>query len=476
MRVELSNYLDNQRPLLEQLISKLSQFDYASVLGVDTKGKSYNVSRTGSSINDSMWSERGFVIRVFNGVNYSEYSFDQLNNEIIEEVVSIITKIASDDIDKLKQQGVELFDYPLIDDNEIEDSMESEVKILPSEVSAKDKIDKLSEVMNEGLKLSDKLIDFRVGYEEVHISKVFYSTKKKLSQSFIYSTASMVPLVKKGAEIKYDAKGVSGLKGVEILDELTGAEKLVNTAIELLDAEKILPGEYEIICDPAVSGLIAHEAFGHGVEMDMFVKNRAKGAEYVGKRIASDKVVMKDGALSAKEVGTYLFDDEGTLGTDTTVINKSILEAGISDLLSALKLGTNPTGNGRRESFERKVYTRMTNTFFAPGEDKLEDMIASIKKGYLLENYNSGMEDPKNWGIQCMISRGREIIDGKLTGKIVAPVLLTGYVPELLESISMVSGSEDLELSGGGACGKGHKEWAKTSTGGTYIKAVGRLG
>jgi TldD protein len=116
----------------------------------------------------------------------------------------------------------------------------------------------------------------------------------------------------------------------------------------------------------------------------------------------------------------------------------------------------------------------MTNTFFAAGDDKLEDMISSVSKGYLLEGFFSGMEDPKNWGIQCILAKGREIVDGKLTGKVVSPVMLTGYVPDLLKSISMIS--DGLELSGSGACGKGYKEWAKTSTGGSYIKAVGRLG
>ncbi len=35
------------------------------------------------------------------------------------------------------------------------------------------------------------------------------------------------------------------------------------------------PGEYDCICAPDVTGMIVHEAFGHGVEMDMFVKKRA---------------------------------------------------------------------------------------------------------------------------------------------------------------------------------------------------------
>jgi TldD protein len=116
----------------------------------------------------------------------------------------------------------------------------------------------------------------------------------------------------------------------------------------------------------------------------------------------------------------------------------------------------------------------MTNTIFDSGTDTREDMIASVKKGYFLEGMFSGMEDPKHWGIQCIIARGYEIIDGKFTGNVVAPVVMTGYVPDLLGSISMVS--TDRESFGNGGCGKGHKEWVKVSDGGPYLKAVARLG
>jgi TldD protein len=84
------------------------------------------------------------------------------------------------------------------------------------------------------------------------------------------------------------------------------------------------------------------------------------------------------------------------------------------------------------------------------------------------------MEDPKNWGIQGVILFGREIRDGRLTGALVSPVIITGYVPDVLQAVSMVSG--DFALSGSGMCGKGHKEYSKTSTGGPYMKTVMRLG
>jgi len=133
-----------------------------------------------------------------------------------------------------------------------------------------------------------------------------------------------------------------------------------------------------------------------------------------------------------------------------------------------------PTGNRRRESFERKAYARMTNTLFTPGASSLEEMVASVKRGYLLQRCLSGMEDPKNWGFQGLIHYGREIFGGKLTGKIVSPVIMTGYVPELLQRISMVSGQ--VTLSGSGMCGKGYKEYTKVSCGGPYLKTVARLG
>ena len=67
-----------------------------------------------------------------------------------------------------------------------------------------------------------------------------------------------------------------------------------------------------------------------------------------------------------------------------------------------------------------------------------------------------------------------EIKIGKLTGRIFSPIVLTGYVPDLLKSISMVS--DGCELSGGGFCGKGYKEFVKVSDGGPCIKARIRLG
>lgn len=471
MKAVISDFLINSKPLIRKLIDMLSDsYLYVSVLGSDTRGKSYRVSKTVTEVKDIAFAERGFVVRIHNGVNYSEYSFNQISEESLGELVDEI-KVKLGKVSK----DISVNSYQVIEEETIKKSAFGELEVNPEEISALEIIKGLTEIRDSGLAYSDLVANFEVDYNAYHISKIYISNKKELEQSYHLGDAYLFCITRNETNTKKYFRSFSGKMGYELVNELKGvAAEVAEQGIALLEAKPAEPGEYDVICAPEITGLIAHEAFGHGVEMDMFVKNRAMGAEYIGQQVASEISVMHDGAAAAEQMASYLFDDEGTLATDTTVIRKGILENGISDLLSALKLGTTPTGNGRRQSFERKAYARMTNTFFEGGKDSLEEMIASIKKGYLLDGCYSGMEDPKNWGIQCIALLGKEIVDGKLTGNLISPVVMTGFVPELLKSISMVS--EAVYLSGAGYCGKGHKEYVKVSDGGPYIKAKVRLG
>ncbi len=468
---------ESNKALCLQLIEALGKvYSYASVLATNVTGKQFAGDFTTTSVRDSKICENGFVVRVFNGVNYSEYSFNEFREDNFDEILKEIKDTAEEELAYLKKTDLPFIELPVIKEEEIKAEFKGEYRIDPDSISVEDKIAKIRSVIQECKLSSDELINMNFAYDEVNVYKAFYSTKKQLEQEYKLCMFGLVAIVRRGNNVKYDHTGASGRMGYEIMEQaLPEALALVKRAVELLDSTNVEPGVYEVICDPDVSGLIAHEAFGHGVEMDMFVKNRAKGADYLQKEIASAITNMTDGAAVFEQVASYYFDDEGVLASRTAIIKDGILENGISDLVSAMQLGTTPTGNGRRESFERKAYARMTNTYFEAGTSAKEEMISSIAKGYLLENYSSGMEDPKNWGIQCVVLRGREIVDGKLTGRIVSPIMISGYVPELLGNISMVSDGE-VALNGLGFCGKGYKEWVKTSIGGTYIKTKARLG
>jgi TldD protein len=476
MKVKSSQYIQQVKPLLKSLLDELrKEYSYASILATDSKGKIYSVSKRGTVISeDDLLSGRGFVIKVYDGKSYGEYSF----NEISEGTIQTIVNKINDSLMPIKNylpNSISESEYEKLDDESLQVMESSDFEQNPEELGDERIVELLTKLSLEGRSFDEKILDCTANCRFQQYHKLFLSSNKDMEQNVLWTTGSLVVMASRGEEIKYNFKGYSGLGGTELLDAMEhGIKEVASTTLELLDSEPMKPGEYDCICTPEVTGMIVHEAFGHGVEMDMFVKKRALAEKYIGEYVASPLITMHDGAAAAKETATYLFDDEGVPAQDTIVIEKGILKRGISDSQSAMYLNTKPTGNGRRESYERKAYTRMTNTYFEAGTDKLEDMIASIEYGFLLENANSGMEDPKNWGIQAMVNIAREIKDGKFTGKIFSPIVLTGYVPDLLKSISMVS--DKLELGGGGFCGKGYKEWVKVSDGGPYIKAKIRLG
>lgn len=473
--VSHSEYIAQKKPVVKKLLADLlAEYDYASILVTDCESKSYSMSKSGVQVTQSTaFGSKGMVIKVYDGRGYAEYS----TNEITEEALPIIEEEIAHRLLPIADalpEGLSENQYRQLPDEPCVLSKATTYEVHPKELGDEKILALLSNLRQKAFACSSQLIDAaaQLSYQEYH--KLFLSRNRELEQSVLWTCGATVTMALRGSEVKNCYRSYSNLGGMELASRIEAdIPELVQTTLELLDAEPITPGVYDCICTPEVTGMIVHEAFGHGVEMDMFVKDRALAQSHVGKRVASDLVNMHDGN-AVNEVATYFFDDEGVLSHDTLIIDHGILKAGISDAQSAMHLGTEPTGNGRRESYERKAYTRMTNTYFEPGTDKLEDMIASIQYGMLLENPSSGMEDPKNWGIQAMVNFAREIKDGKLTGRIFSPIVLTGYVPDLLKSISMVS--DGIELGGGGACGKGHKEWVKVSDGGAYIKARIRLG
>ncbi len=465
-----------EKKLIRQLMDRLwGRYEYASILMNDVSGKRYSVSGRGVVCNMSqLLCQCGYVIKAYDGQSFCEYSFNELRQDNIEEISEAVERVF-EARKAMVNAGFTVNTYPEPEEEKFTGFTENEMHDNPDECSDEIIVDKIRRIREHAMSIDERILDCQVVSQYQIYSKYFLSPDREMSQKVLWMTGAYFMMAKKGEAVKSYYKAYSNRDGMAVLDRMDdGIEETAKAAIELLDADTIKPGEYDCICTPEVTGMIAHEAFGHGVEMDMFVKDRALARDYIGKQVASELVTMHDGAKAAIEAASYEFDDEGVSGQDTVIIDKGILKCGICDSQSAVILGVKPTGNGRRESYERKAYTRMTNTFFEGGSDKVEDMISSVKYGFLLEDAACGMEDPKNWGIQCVVNMAREIVDGKITGKIYSPVVLSGYVPDLLKSISMMS--PDVELCGSGFCGKGYKEWVKVSDGGPYIKAKIRLG
>ena len=464
-----SEFLESRRGSVKELVALLkNHYSYVSVLGVDTKARTVRVDRNTSGISAGRDTECGFVVKMSDGNLFFEYSLDDISGDLNALCEKIRAAFRLNETLRNNSIGnIQLSDEPLIQSfarpHDFADYTDTQLLTF------------CKEQCQQLLTRSEYILNAMVMMGTLEVSKLFITENRELDQNYTWVNGTMVAIYRETDKVVQVHEGANAHLIGTVLEEMPQLpEKLLRKAQILTLAKPITPGVYDVITDPSITGLIAHEAFGHGVEMDQFVKDRALAKEYVGKYVASPICNMRDGAASVHSAASYFFDDDGVLAGDTQIIKDGILVTGISDLASATQLGTAPTGNGRRESSRRKAYSRMTNTFFEKGKDKLEDMIASIDHGYMLFETNNGMEDPKNWAIQCVAEYGIEIIDGKLTENYVSPVVMSGYVPDLLGSISMVS--DDFKIIGAGACGKGYKEWVRVSDGGPALKVKVKLG
>ncbi len=356
----------------------------------------------------------------------------------------------------------------------LEGDFATPVQIDPLQETLAQKLARYEALRQRVRALDRRVVQGTARYSDGVETKVFVNRAKFVTEVLHRVSLNLTVFVSDGQQRRYDWLSLGGTGGLERLavgDE--DLERMRDTAVALLSARPVPPGTYDVVTDPSVSGVLAHEAFGHGVETDMFLKDRARGAAYIGRQVGSEHVTIMDDPTVPGGYGSYFVDDEGQPATPTCIIKNGVLQQGLSDLFSATRLGITRSANGRRESFARKAYARMSNTFFAPGAYTREQVLESLEDGLLLVQASSGMEDPKGWGIQVSTHYAREYRGGRPTGVVYAPISLTGYVPDVLHHVSMVA--DDLELHAGG-CGKGWKEYIPVGDGGPHLRTRVRLG
>lgn len=230
------------------------------------------------------------------------------------------------------------------------------------------------------------------------------------------------------------------------------AQEAVRHALAMLDARESPAGEMEVVLAPGDSGILLHEAVGHGLEADFNRKGTSNYSGRVGQRVASDLCSVVDDATLAGSRGTIRVDDEGNTPESALLIENGILAGYLHDQHSAKHFGTRPTGNGRRDSFQSHPLPRMTNTLLLAGPHSADEIIRSVKKGVYARKFGGGQVDIGNGDFVFSLTESYLIEDGKLTAPLKG-VNLIGNGPDVMCKVSMLGA--DLETSDGiWTCGK----------------------
>ncbi|MFZ5479759.1 MAG: TldD/PmbA family protein [Myxococcota bacterium] len=233
-------------------------------------------------------------------------------------------------------------------------------------------------------------------------------------------------------------------------------ERFIRKAVEdttiLFEAGKPPAGEMTVVLAAGSSGILLHEAIGHGLEADFNRKGISIYADRVGQRIAPAGVTVVDDGTLMHARGTINADDEGNDAEKTVLIEDGVLKGYLHDQISARHFKVAPTGSGRRESFRHPVLPRMRSTYMEKGGYDPGEIIASVEKGIYCQSFANGQVQIGAGDFAFYVRHGYLIENGKLT-KPIKDVNLVGNGPKVLETIEMVG--NDLEIDEGGwTCGK----------------------
>jgi len=455
------NKVKGLRSLLSGLVRLMEErVPYADALFLQASKRTISKDKSGLDIEDA--ADCGVKLRVYDGWQFYEYGTSDLDPEGLKRQALILASKV-----QLKP-GISLGKNMKVK-KVLQKDFASKASIDPDKVKIQKKVNACEKMFKRVTGADSRIINARVLYSERIEDKIFVSREKSLWQHIPGCRLFIMPFVQTPQqEIRYHFESFFK-PGFEVTDvpEKKFKETLSMT-IRIIDAKKIRPGRYTVIMAPQVTGLLAHESFGHGMESDTMYKDRAKASQYLKKPIAERQVSIVDNPALQGRNGSFFFDDEGQLTGMTYLVKDGIVMNPITEWYSATRLKVPRSGNARAESFDHKIYARMSNTYFLPGKATVEQMMAGIEEGYYLHNSAGGMEDPKGWGVQITGVIAEGIKDGKLTGELFYEVGISGFLPDILKNITGVGAK--LEVEGAGACGKGHKEWVRVSEGGPHLK------
>jgi TldD protein len=230
------------------------------------------------------------------------------------------------------------------------------------------------------------------------------------------------------------------------------AKDAARQAVTMLDSVEAPAGMLPVVLAAGWSGVLLHEAVGHGLEADFNFKKLSNFTDRVGQQVASPLCTIVDDGTIEHSRGSLNMDDEGNPTKYNVLIENGILSGYMQDRISSKHFDNQITGNGRRQSFRHHVMPRMTNTYMLNGESTFDELIQAVPRGLYCVDYAGGQVNITNGDFVFSVTEAYLIENGQVT-KPVKGVNLIGNGPEVLNKVTKVANDFRLAYDGG-TCGK----------------------
>ena len=301
-----------------------------------------------------------------------------------------------------------------------------------------------------GLSVSDRISRMSTLYTDMDQQVFIANTEGLCAQDRRNKTRLYIAATAKdGGSTGNSYIGPGAMRGFEYYEMIRPedwAKKAAEGAINMLHAAPCPTGRMPVVIANGFGGLFFHEACGHSLEASAVADGASEFSGLLGQRVATEKVTLIDDGSMEGEWGSLHMDDEGNLTRRNVLIEKGILKGYMVDRFNGMKLGMEPTGSARRQNYRFMPTSRMTNTYIAPGEDSLEDMIASVERGIYVKSINAGSVNPETGAFNFNTAETYLIEKGRIV-KPVHGATLIGTGGDILKRVEMVG--SDFELRQG---------------------------
>lgn len=415
--------------------------DYAELFAEHTDEKTISlVSAKVDKIADAVIS--GVGIRVFKGTRCVSGSASSLDRAA---VLACADRVAQ-----------ALQDAPLISDLVLRERLFGDihpVRIVPASVENATKIDYVREACTAAMDASAEISQVTGSFAEVDHRILIATSEGLLAQDRqIRSRLRVTSIASDGSENQTGSVSPGARKGLELFEDFDAKElgrKASRQAVTMLHAGYIEAGVMPVAIENGFGGVIFHEACGHSLEAAAVALGQSQFVGKLGQQIANPKVTAIDDGTIPNGWGSINIDDEGTPARKNILIEKGVLKTYMIDKLNGRRMGMDSTGSSRRQSYMYAPVSRMTNTYIAAGEDRDEDIIASIEYGLYAKVMGGGSVNPITGQFNFAVNEGYIVRNGKICEPVRGASLI-GKGSDIIMNIDMVGGNVD---RGQGMCG-----------------------
>jgi TldD protein len=397
-------------------------------------------------------------IRIFEKGYWSVYSFNNLNIDLLEKEGERMIRTMG----FLEKRPGELPHC-----HKIEDSIETEYEKNPKKYSLEER-NSIIRNYNELLGRNKKITTTRSIYKDVRKKLIFLNSEGSyITQEKTFTGFSVYGMAREGTNVQQAFFSNAGYGGMELVEgREEEVERVTRTALDLLSAKPAEKGRYNVILDPWIAGVFAHEAFGHLSEADHVYENEGmlqmmKLGRTFGKETLN---IIDDGSLKGL-AGYTPYDDEGIPGNRTHLIKNGKLVGRLHSRETARKMGEELTGNARALNPMGSPLVRMTNTFIDNGSETRESLFEKLGDGIYCADYIGGMTNLEMFTFTP--ARAYRVENGKVK-ELLRDVVLSGNVFETLHQIEGIG--NDLQHFGTlGGCGKGGQSGLPVTIGAPHV-------